>query len=637
MHGHSLAGLALGGVTVIWALLAAGPEALRRRHPDLTDILAAFALTAAAAATGLLAGGPALVCAWAAESALLVVAAERISRRSRTRHVRITVAAGVYLALATIRTLLIVNPSDGHLAHLGAGSASGTIALAVIAAAGIVYCFGVRWVPSPARASIWALPALAIGYLPAWALAADRAVLAYAVLAAALLGYRRSRLMIDWLHDDAAIAIAAGWWLAGAAVALAVTAPAHDLVQAHWAGLGARHGLIDLAALAGSAGVLAWSLRRPVRPHVEYALLVPVATLAYLLAEALATPHVFWAWLAGAGALCAMVHAPALRTRLWARPLLAAGTGMLALGLVSAWAHDGSLRAIHDHGATVGWESIAIATAAALLLATATLDPKRRTWVLWLPYLLAAQLGAMLLPGQYPLVAAAALAATASATALVWPPLLRSRLDRGALAGMGLAGALVVSAAVLVSYETPRMLLQSSHTPASGLAAAIAATCALFVAAAAARTGPSERRRTIAGLPVATALVSLAGAAALWTLAAAILGAAQIPADAASIVSVHDRFQQGHVAVSISWVLVGLVLVVLSLRGEHRSLRAGGIALLFVALGKLFLYDLAFLTAMARAVSFIVTGSVLLLAALLLQRFAPYVKAAIGDDGPEAA
>ena len=51
-------------------------------------------------------------------------------------------------------------------------------------------------------------------------------------------------------------------------------------------------------------------------------------------------------------------------------------------------------------------------------------------------------------------------------------------------------------------------------------------------------------------------------------------------------------------------------------------LRIGGIALLFAALAKLFLYDLAFLTAMARAVSFIVTGSVLLVAALLLQRFA---------------
>ena len=53
-------------------------------------------------------------------------------------------------------------------------------------------------------------------------------------------------------------------------------------------------------------------------------------------------------------------------------------------------------------------------------------------------------------------------------------------------------------------------------------------------------------------------------------------------------------------AVSISWVLVGLGLVIVSLRGDRRGVRIGGIALLFVALGKLFLYDLAFLTAMAR-------------------------------------
>jgi uncharacterized membrane protein len=82
--------------------------------------------------------------------------------------------------------------------------------------------------------------------------------------------------------------------------------------------------------------------------------------------------------------------------------------------------------------------------------------------------------------------------------------------------------------------------------------------------------------------------------------------------------------------------MVGLALVVASLRGDRRGLRAGGIALLFAALGKIFLYDLAFLTAMARAVSFIVTGSVLLLAALLLQRFAPQVKSALGDEPPEA-
>jgi hypothetical protein len=37
---------------------------------------------------------------------------------------------------------------------------------------------------------------------------------------------------------------------------------------------------------------------------------------------------------------------------------------------------------------------------------------------------------------------------------------------------------------------------------------------------------------------------------------------------------------------------------------------------------------------MARAISFIATGSVLLFAALLLQRFVPQVKAALSDDHP---
>jgi uncharacterized membrane protein len=160
----------------------------------------------------------------------------------------------------------------------------------------------------------------------------------------------------------------------------------------------------------------------------------------------------------------------------------------------------------------------------------------------------------------------------------------------------------------------------------------VAATVALFVAAAAAA---GRRGWRAFGIPVAKTLVYTAGAAALWTLAAAILGASEFVADASSPLSVHDRFQQGHVVVSIGWVLIGLALVVFSLRGDHRGLRVGGIALLFVALGKLFLYDLAYLTAMARAVSFIVTGSVLLLAALLLARFAPQVKAALGDDSAE--
>ena len=78
--------------------------------------------TAAATATGLLAGGPALVCAWAAEAAALVGVAERIARRSGVRRRRLTAAAGAYLALAAIATAIQVLPTPAHLPHLGAGS-----------------------------------------------------------------------------------------------------------------------------------------------------------------------------------------------------------------------------------------------------------------------------------------------------------------------------------------------------------------------------------------------------------------------------------------------------------------------------------------------------------------------------------
>src|SRR6185436_15424203 len=162
--------------------------------------------------------GPAQVCAWAAEAALLVLAAERIAGRSRTRQIRLTLASGAYLVLATIAALTVVWPTSEHLAHIGAGSWDGSIALAAIALAGIAYCYGTRWVPRPERVALWLLPALAIGYLPVWSLDAEQAVIAYAAIAAALFGYRRSKLMISWLHDDMALVIAAGWWIAGAEV-----------------------------------------------------------------------------------------------------------------------------------------------------------------------------------------------------------------------------------------------------------------------------------------------------------------------------------------------------------------------------------------------------------------------------------
>jgi uncharacterized membrane protein len=630
IDGHSLSGITLAGLAVVWALIAAVPFVVRRPHADLTDLLLAFGLTCAAIATGLLAGGPALVCAWTAESAMLVFVSERVRRRSGTRGVRAIAAAGIYLLLGIMATLEVLRPLPQTLPQIGAGSTGGSIALVAVSLAGVVLCFGLRTFRKPELAAAWLVPALALGFLPLWALPAEWAVVAYAGMAAVLLAYRRTRLLVGWMQEWVALQIAAAWWIAGAVVALAATAPAADLDA--WSRLGERHGLAGLGALLASAIVFAWSVRRPPRPMCEYGLLPAVATLAYVIAESLPTPYAIWAWLSVAGVLAAVVQVPPIRRRLTSDPLLASCGGVLALGVVAAWALDDSLTALVDHGTTAGWESIAFATGAAFLFALAFRRPLNRTHALWLPFLLATQLCAMLLPGQYPVVGVAALSALAGTAALIWPAIIAPRLDRAALRTIGVVSAVANSAVVLAAYETPGMLFRTSHTPAAGLAAATAATAAMLIAALATRRVPWS----IGRVPAGTVLVYASGAACLWTLAAAILGAEQLVAAAGVQASVHDHFQQGHVLVSISWVLTGLGLVVLSLRGDHRGLRVGGITLLFVALGKLFLYDLAFLTAMARAISFIVTGSVLLLAALLLQRFAPQVKAALGDEPPEA-
>ena len=307
VNGHSLAGLALIVVALAWAVLAAVPTLARRPHVNLTDGLVAFALAALAIATGLLAGGPALVCAWAAESAMLIALAERAARRDVRRRPRLVISAGIYLVLATAATWLIVAPSDGHLTAIGAGSASGVIALVAIAIAGVVFSFGTRWLSFGEQQITWALPAIALGFLPVWALPAEWAVVAYAGMAAAMLVYRRSPAMIGWMRDEVTIVVAGGWWLSGALVAVAVTAPIRELGQG-WKMLGAGDGVTGLVALLAAAAVFVWSVRRPQRRFWEFALLAPVVTFAYLVAEVLAAPYAMWAWLvaaSGAGGGCA--------------------------------------------------------------------------------------------------------------------------------------------------------------------------------------------------------------------------------------------------------------------------------------------------------------------------------------------
>jgi uncharacterized membrane protein len=630
--GRHLSGFVLLGVAALYALLAVTPLLLRRRHADLTDLLAGFGLAALATATGLLLGGSGMVCGWAAESIVLIAVSERLLRRHGTRRLRLTIASAGYLLLAAGQTVLITAPTEVHLVSVGAGSTGGSVALGAVTLAGIVFCFGIRVFAVRELRLVWLLPAAALGYLPVWALGGQWAVIAYAALAAALFGYRRSPWMATWLDDQISVLIATAYWVAGLGVSAAVAAPLSAIDHGQF---GNRDGLAGLAALVAAGIVGTWSVRRLQIREIEYAALAPAAVFGYLVCEAVTQHQAMWAALVVTTVAAAAVHVPALRRRIGEGPLLLIGAGYLTAAVAGLLSLDDAGQAIADHGQSNGWGTLLAAVAVAFLLATAVRDPRLRGYAMWLPAVLAGWLATLVLSGQYPLVCWAGISVIVSAFVIWRPASLERRIVRQPLRELAAASAALVTVLVVAIYETPHMLFTTNHDPADGLAAAVASVIALgFLIASAATPRADGERWQLGGVRVATAAAVTTGAMALWTLAAAILGAGQLVLSSSpAFQDVHDRFQQGHVLVSISWVLTGLALVVISLRGNRRSLRIAGIALLFAALGKLFLYDLAFLTAMARAVSFIVTGSVLLVAALLLQRFSPQVKAALGDDG----
>jgi uncharacterized membrane protein len=121
----------------------------------------------------------------------------------------------------------------------------------------------------------------------------------------------------------------------------------------------------------------------------------------------------------------------------------------------------------------------------------------------------------------------------------------------------------------------------------------------------------------VARMPLWRAIaLALAGVVALYAASLAILELFQW----ASPASVATDFQRGHTAVSALWGLVGLALLYLGLTRHSRAFRLAGFALFAVSLAKLFLYDLSYLSSLARAFSFLAVGAVLLLGGFFYQR-----------------
>ena len=189
---------------------------------------------------------------------------------------------------------------------------------------------------------------------------------------------------------------------------------------------------------------------------------------------------------------------------------------------------------------------------------------------------------------------------------------LARRLPRSRYQAAGLAylGAAILH---LLAFETPISHLFGERTsPARHVGELVLVAAALAVAAWLAR-GPRAPLVPRLGL----LLLGIAGLLALYAGSLGLLEAAQQLGGG----TVHARFQRGETLVSALWALTALTLLAVGLL-RNLELRYAGLALLGLALAKLFLFDLSQLSSLTRAASFLAVGLALLAGGFLVQRLA---------------
>ncbi len=117
------------------------------------------------------------------------------------------------------------------------------------------------------------------------------------------------------------------------------------------------------------------------------------------------------------------------------------------------------------------------------------------------------------------------------------------------------------------------------------------------------------------------------GAAALVYLASVAI------VDTVGVTDSGDSRQMGQVLLSAFWTLTGLGAVVYGLLRDVKHLRLGGLALLALAITKVYTYDMAELDELSRVLSFIALGVLLLVGAFAYQR----IQVGVSGDAEEVA
>ena len=657
-------GVALLVAAAVWAVAFVATHV--RGMPDLAVALGASALALTAVGTADLLSDGALPVAWAAEALVLAVVARRLAD-ARMQAMGIAYAAlAAVVALATDGKLELLFEEDAdHLAGVLplAAAAVGAIGAALLAPAsyvqrtetGLLAFLGAlrRWLAAHRRGVREALvfAGSALGTLAAsFALVAVNyewghiaAGAAAAVVGATLAG-AAGRLGSDWL------AIASFVWL-GLVLAKAL---AYD-GETFEIGNESTGGWSILAASAGLlAGSYALRILQPERRELDLLCGIPIAVafatscfgavwldsdrtvyglgwLGIAAAYAALSAVVFrrksmrdlatilWslALVGVVGAELAVVEIGEARTVIIAATALAVGCLAAPLREVRFWLAGGLLVVVTTvvalafeiepwlDEADLDRDLVLVSGACALAsFALARLrwgDELLRdgTTVIWANGIVALLATERLTVGDWPSTVFVA-ALTAAVFATLAAPLEEWRLW---LAGAVVAG--VATMGTLAELTPPDHLFQASESPGSSLWVLLGC-----VIAAGALTATALDRQ------VRLAFVAAGGVLALYAGSLLILELAERVSSA----SVETDFERGHTVVSAFWALLGLGLLVAGLMRGAAVLRYAGLALFGLSLAKLFLYDLASLSSIARAFSFIVVGALLLVGGFFLQR-----------------
>jgi uncharacterized membrane protein len=233
---------------------------------------------------------------------------------------------------------------------------------------------------------------------------------------------------------------------------------------------------------------------------------------------------------------------------------------------------------------------------------------------------------------QAPLVWAVVLWALLSGVAL-W----LGRSDPGgsvSYLGAAAAGLAAVAVGALLFAPLPRLVVSWGGVPSHPFLLS-EATLAVGVLAA----GLALGARLYPRAAWSTGALAAAGAACLYLISIGVVdvfaGEAFGPPQA-SWARVDELAKQAHVALSVTWTAVGVLVTAAGLLLRRAQLRVAGLAVLALASAKVFVFDLASLDVAYRVVTLIVLGILLIAIALAWTRLKPASESAARDDGEAA-